>query len=104
LLLELRTLGRIRRIVLDVLKPHEPTIEELASRLSDVEGTDGVDIVVYGIEKTVESIKITIEGSNINLSKARDIIDDFGANVHSIDKVSSGAKVVEEAETPQDID
>ena len=49
-------MGRIRRIVLDVLKPHEPTIEELASKLSDIAGTEGVDIVVYSIEKDVESI------------------------------------------------
>ncbi|MCX6710268.1 MAG: DUF211 domain-containing protein [Candidatus Woesearchaeota archaeon] len=97
-------MGVIRRIVLDVLKPHEPTIEELASRLSDIEGTDGVDIVVYGIEKQVESIKITMEGSKINLAKARAIIEDFGANVHSIDKVTCGSKIVEEAETPQDVD
>jgi len=97
-------MGRIRRIVLDVVKPHEPTIDVLASRLSDIEGTDGVDIVVYSIEKDVESIKITIEGSDINLRRTEEIINDFGAHVHSIDKVTCGAKVVEEAETPQDID
>ncbi|MEM0231116.1 MAG: DUF211 domain-containing protein [Candidatus Woesearchaeota archaeon] len=97
-------MGRIRRIVLDVVKPHEPRIDVLASKLSDIEGTDGVDIVVYGIEKDVESIKITIEGSNINLEKTERIIEDFGAHVHSIDKVTCGARVVEEAETPQDVD
>jgi hypothetical protein len=100
----LRNLGRIRRIVLDVLKPHEPTIEELASKLSDIAGTEGVDIVVYSIEKDVESIKITIEGSDINLPKIRHLIEDFGANIHSIDKVTCGARIVEEAETPQDVD
>jgi len=96
-------LGRIRRIVLDVLKPHEPTSEELASKLSDIEGTEGVDIVVYSIEKDVESIKITIEGSDINLSRTRQVIEDFGANIHSIDKVTCGARIIEEAETPQDV-
>lgn len=31
-------MGKIRRLVLDTLKPHDPTIIEVASRLSDLEG------------------------------------------------------------------
>ena len=30
-----KEMGKIRRLVLDTLKPHEPTIIDMASRLSD---------------------------------------------------------------------
>ncbi len=96
-------MGKIRRIVLDVLKPHEPTILDMASKISDIEGVDGADIAVYSIEKRVESIKITIEGSDIRYPLVKKIIEDCGANVQSMDKVSCGSKVVEEVETPQDV-
>jgi hypothetical protein len=37
-------MGKIRRLVLDVLKPHEPTIIELASQLSELAGVEAVNI------------------------------------------------------------
>ena len=37
-------MANIRRIVLDVLKPHSPNILEIAKQLADLVGVDGVDI------------------------------------------------------------
>jgi len=95
-------MGKTRLLVLDVLKPHEPSIIKLSSILSDIEGIDGVDITVYEIDKKVENVKITMQGKNIPFDKVRLIIDDNGGSIHSIDKVSSGNKIIEEAQTHQD--
>jgi hypothetical protein len=95
-------LSDIKRLVLDVLKPHHPSIIELARRLSEVEGVLGVNCSLDEVDQETESIKITIEGNNINCDIVEEVISDSGAVIHSIDSVIAGKKLVEEVETPQD--
>jgi hypothetical protein len=95
-------MSNIRILVLDVLKPHEPNIIKLATSISDLKGVDGCDIGVYEIDSKVENVKITIQGKEINYSKIKSIIEESGATIHSIDKVSSGTEIVKEASTHQD--
>ena len=95
-------MGKIRVLVLDVLKPHEPSILNIAQAMSDLEGIDGVDIDVYEIDSKVENVKITIQGKDINFQQVKKTIEDFGAIIHSIDKVSCGSVIVEEVHTQQD--
>ncbi|NPE31641.1 DUF211 domain-containing protein [Methanococcoides sp. SA1] len=93
---------RIRRLVLDVLKPHHPSTIELAGKLSDVDGVTGVNIGLYEVDQTTENIKITIEGDNIDYDVVKQEIEKLGAVVHSIDEVAAGSLLVEEVETLQD--
>jgi uncharacterized protein len=95
-------MGKIRLLVLDVLKPHQPSILIISSALSDLKGIDGTDITVYEIDSKVENVKITLEGKDITYDEVKEIIEENGATIHSIDKVSSGAVLVEEAQTHQD--
>jgi len=95
-------MSRLRRIVLDVLKPHEPSIMELSKAIGRLTGVDGVDISVFEIDKKVENVKITVEGPDINFDDVEKIIIENGGTIHSIDKVSTGRKLIEEADTPQD--
>jgi len=95
-------LGEIKRLVLDVLKPHNPSLLELAERLSSLSGVIGVNCSLDEVDQATESIKITIEGNNIDFGKIKKTITDCGAVIHSIDSVSAGKKIVEEVETPQD--
>jgi len=92
----------IKRIVLDVLKPHTPSIIELAERLGCLEGISGVNISLEEVDADTDSVKITIEGSNISYEKVKKEISDCGAVIHSIDGVSAGMKIIEEVNTPQD--
>jgi hypothetical protein len=85
-----------------VLKPHAPSIIEVAERLSCLEGITGVNISLEEVDAETDSIKITIEGSNINYSKVKKEISDCGAVIHSIDGVSAGMKIIDEVNTPQD--
>jgi hypothetical protein len=95
-------MGKIKLIVLDVLKPHSPSLIELTSALSDLEGVDGVDSSIIEIDKEVETVKITIAGEDLSYEKMRAMIEEMGGSVHSIDKVKAGSKVIKEASIPQD--
>ena len=92
----------IKRVILDVLKPHKPSIIELAKRISAIEGISGVNISLEEVDAETDSVKITIEGTNISYDAVKSEIEECGAVIHSIDGVSAGIKMVEEVNTPQD--
>lgn len=95
-------MSTIRRLVLDVLKPHQPTMLTIADKLGDLDGVIGVDLTLLEIDSKVENIKITLEGDDIDFQAVAEVIQDAGGSVHSIDKVSCGRQLVEEADTAQD--
>ena len=85
-----------------MLKPHHPSIVELARRLGSIEGISGVNCTLDEVDQETESIKITVEGNSIDYDLVEQVITESGAVVHSVDSVSAGKKLVEEVETPQD--
>lgn len=95
-------MSRLRRIVLDTLKPHEPDIITLADKLSDLEGITAVNITIVEIDRRVENAKVTIVGDHIPYAAAHDVIRDLGGTVHSIDEVVAGAEIIEATATMQD--
>jgi len=97
-----RDLSEIKRLVLDVLKPHHPSMIDLSARLSVVDGVSGVNLTLDEVDQETESIKITIEGNAIDFDMVQQTIAESGAVIHSVDSVSTGKKLVEEVETPQD--
>ena len=84
----------LKKLVLDVLKPAEPSIVDMAKRLSEMDGIEGVEISVREIDRRVETVKITIEGDNLNFDKINSALDRYGATIHSIDKVAGGKKLI----------
>jgi hypothetical protein len=95
-------LAEIKRLVLDVLKPHHPTIIEMSRRISVLKGVSGVNCTLEEVDRETESVKITIEGPSIDFDSIEETISDCGAVIHSVDSVSAGKELVEEVETPQD--
>jgi hypothetical protein len=95
-------MGKILRLVLDVLKPHNPSIIQVAGELSDLPGVEAANISIYEVDQRVENAKITVEGTNINYDEILKIIGENGGAVHSIDEVVAGAMIIEDAATPQD--
>ena len=95
-------MANIRRIVLDVLKPHTPGAVALSKELADLAGVDGVDISLFEMDQKVENVKITCEGDSIDYNKIEEVIKKNGASIHSLDKVSVGTSLIEEVTTHQD--
>jgi hypothetical protein len=95
-------MGNLRRLVLDVLKPLEPSIEVLVQLLADLEGVDGANISIYEIDRRVENAKITIEGHDLRYEEISSVIEENGGAIHSIDEVAAGRVLIEDVITPQD--
>ena len=89
----------IKRLVLDVLKLHDPTIIVIADAIGQLDGVDGVNISLYEVDQQTENVKITVEGHRLNFDLIKRTIEDFGAAIHSIDEVVSGKRIVTEEET-----
>jgi hypothetical protein len=78
---------RIRRLVLDVLKPHQPNALDFAASLADL-GTDyQVKLTVVEVDEKTESTILVIEGEDIQFQAISDMIEQMGASMHSIDEV-----------------
>ncbi|MBP2143727.1 hypothetical protein J2127_000895 [Methanococcus voltae] len=97
-----KSVTKLRRVVLDVLKTHEPKLTDLALEICALEGIDGVNITVHEIDKSTESVKITIEGYDLDYDIIKDVIETMNGVIHSIDEVAAGTKIVDEVKTPQD--
>lgn len=95
-------MARLRRLVLDVLKPHAPSVVELASRLADLDGVESVNVSVVETNSKVENVKITLEGAELPHATVLEVIHDFGAAVHSVDEVVAGEQIIDDAATLQD--
>ena len=68
----------IKRVILDVLKPHAPSIIEVADRIGCLEGISGVNISLEEVDADTDSIKITIEGNNIDYDLVKKAIKLYG--------------------------
>lgn len=77
----------IKRIVLDVLKPHQPNALEFASLIANLEECYRVKVTVEEVDEKTESITLVIEAENIDFDKVVDTISNMGGSVHSIDEV-----------------
>jgi len=77
----------VKRLVLDVLKPHEPPIYDLAAKLASCHGIDNVHVTSAEIDQSTESIKVAIDGTDISIETVKKCIEEFGAVIHSVDEV-----------------
>ena len=61
----------IRRLVLDVLKPHNPSVVDLSEALSKLSGVNGVNVIIYEIDQQVENAKVIVAGNSIDFQSIR---------------------------------
>ncbi|RLE56644.1 MAG: hypothetical protein DRJ40_05165 [Thermoprotei archaeon] len=75
------------KLVLDVLKPHNPSIVDLAKSILKVAGVKHVRISVQEVDVNTETVKIVVEGEGFDFEKLKKVIENLGAVIHSIDEV-----------------
>ncbi len=78
---------KTRRLVLDVLKPHQPNALDFSSALANLGADYRVRLTVTEVDKKTESTIVIIEGADINFDEIKASIEKMGASVHSIDEV-----------------
>jgi hypothetical protein len=92
----------VKRLVVDLLKPHDPDIVTVSRHVAGCDGVSGVNAVLLETDREVQNLKLTIAGDDISENAVFDAIDSLGATIHSVDQVVCGDVVVEESATPQD--
>lgn len=80
----------LKLIVLDCLKPHKPLLPDLAMKLIELPGVFNVNITLVEVDTNTESVKISIEGIELDYSLIRDTLKKYSTVVHSIDQVIAG--------------
>lgn len=81
-------MSSVKRLVLDVLKPHQPNILEFAHSIASLGEDYRVDIQVLEVDEQTETLQLLIEGDNLDFDLISTIINTNGASLHSIDEVS----------------
>jgi len=77
----------LSRVVLDILKPHIPTLVEFCREISKVKGVKKVNGLVVEVDAETDSIKLTVEGKNIDFEELESTVKRLGAAIHSVDEV-----------------
>ncbi len=93
---------RIRRLVLDVLKPHQPRMDELSLVIVGIPGVNSVNIIRTETDKSTEGINVTIVGSDLDYKRIENALRDYGCSIHSIDEVVAGESIIDTVVLPNE--
>lgn len=77
----------VTRLVLDILKPHHPTILEFAKGIATLRDDWRVTVNVVEMDEQTQTLEAIIEGSDIDLEQITATINDMGGSLHSVDSV-----------------
>lgn len=77
----------VKRIVLDVLKPHHPNGLEFSSEIAGNAPGTKVELTVAEVDEKTETVILVIEGENLDYETLTRTIHGMGGSVHSIDEV-----------------
>ena len=77
----------VKRIVLDVLKPHRPNALEFSQAIAEVGDDYHVHMDVLEVDENTETVKVAICSSAIDFEAIKTIITSLGGSLHSIDEV-----------------
>jgi len=79
----------IKRVVLDVLKPHQPNAFELSTALASLGDDYLVRLTVVEVDKSTETLEIEVTGKAIDFAAIESTLNSMGASLHSVDEVEA---------------
>ncbi|MGB9749024.1 MAG: DUF211 domain-containing protein [Candidatus Woesearchaeota archaeon] len=80
---------KVRKLVIDVLKPHNPSLIEFATVINSIKEVKIVNVIVRETDRETETIKLTLQGFDLNIDEIRQAVENLGAAIHSIDEVTT---------------
>lgn len=92
----------VRRLVIDVLKPHDPPLLEFTDRVAEIESVEGVTSSLIELDQEVQNVKLTFEGDDLDFATIEETVENLGGSIHSVDQVACGDYVVTDRRTLQD--
>jgi len=87
-------MATVRRLVLDVLKPHDPPLVDFTDRVAELDGVAGVSTSLIELDREVQNVEVTIEGDALDVASIEETVEQLGGTVHSVDQVACGERVV----------
>ena len=78
---------KVKRLVLDVLKPHQPNGLEFSSVLAEQCPDCHIKYSVVEVDEQTETTILVIDGDDIQFDIVSETISSMGATIHSIDEV-----------------
>lgn len=77
----------VKRIILDVLKPHQPNALEFCKVIAKSGSDYRVRLTVIEVDEKTETLQLEVTGSDIDFEVIQSTISDIGGSLHSIDEV-----------------
>ena len=77
----------VKKVVLDVLKPHQPNALDFSRAIAEAGGDYRVHLTVIEVDENTETLLVTVEGNAIDFDAVQSVITELGASLHSIDEV-----------------
>jgi len=77
----------VKKLVLDVLKPHTPNGLEFAKAIAEQGAGYHVSFMVQEVDEHTETVLITIKGEDIQFEAISSTIESLGGSLHSVDEV-----------------
>jgi len=77
----------VKRVVLDVLKPHHPNGFEFSTAIAEKIRGCRVKLRVSEVDEKTETVVLVIEGEKLPYDAITEVISSMGGTVHSVDEV-----------------
>lgn len=77
----------VKRVLLDVLKPHQPSCLDLARAIAAIGDDYRVCLTVNEVDENTETIQVEVSGGAVDFEQVQAAITGMGAALHSIDAV-----------------
>lgn len=77
----------VTRVVLDVLKPHQPNALEFSRAIAAVGAGYRVTLTVLEVDENTETLQVVVVGEAVDFEAVQDTISGMGGSIHSIDEV-----------------
>ena len=85
----------LKKIVLDVLKPHTPDAISFAKAIANIGPGYQVQLVVLEMDENTQTLELEVSAAAIDFDAVQKTLQELGASLHSIDEVD----VINEPET-----
>lgn len=77
----------VKKVVLDVLKPHQPNALDFSKAISAIGDDYRVRVIVLEVDEQTETLQVEVTSSAIDFELIRQTVTEQGGSVHSIDEV-----------------
>lgn len=80
--------SRVVKVVLDVLKPRELSLPQLAASICEHSGASQVIADIVEVDVKTETVKLTVEGEKLDLDLLHQVLEEYGCALRSMDSIT----------------